>query len=406
MTSTLESVRRSVSGPFVGLLWLTALIAGATAFGLGHPAAIAITAAALATAGVATACWRGSPVGDATRWVCTVALMAEVSLLVFAVEATTKQIDMHMAFFAALAIAAAWLCPVSILLGTVFVAVHHLVLNFAYPLAVFPGGSDFVRVVLHAVILLAQAGVLLWMIQRVIAAMAAADHATQAAQDALAAKTASDSERLSLTGKVDDTRRVVEDSILQTVGAIVSSAKAGDFSPRPQASADLGRLAPLVTGLAEVNELVDGATREFVEVLARLSRGDLTQGIATDYRGRFGELKDALNETVVASLRDGRHHPDDRRRRRLRRPRDQHRAPTTCRSRTEQQASSLEETAATTEELAASVKASAQSSRQAVELAERGHGRRRRRAAASCATPSRPWPASSRPRPRSPTSPA
>ncbi len=58
---------------------------------------------------------------------------------------------MHMAFFAALAVAAGWLCPMSIILGTVFVAVHHLALNFAYPLAVFPEGGDLARVVLHAV---------------------------------------------------------------------------------------------------------------------------------------------------------------------------------------------------------------------------------------------------------------
>ncbi|MFO1148811.1 MAG: hypothetical protein U1E62_10580 [Alsobacter sp.] len=287
MTDTLDSVRRGFSGPFVGLLWLTAMVASGTAWALGHHAALVITVAAVAAAGAATACWRMSPVGDTTRWVSTVVLMAEVALLVFAVEGTPKQIDMHMAFFAAMAIAAGWFCPVSILLGTIFVAVHHLMLNVVYPLAVFPDGSEFGRVALHAVIVLVEAGALLWIIQRVIGAMRAAEDATRVAQDALAAKTTSEAARASLTGKVDDTRREMEDRLLQTVGSIVSAAKDGDFSLRPEASADLGRLAPLVNGLAEVNQLVDGATREFVEVLGRLSQGDLTQGVATDYRGRL-----------------------------------------------------------------------------------------------------------------------
>ena len=42
-------------------------------------------------------------------------------------------------------------------------ALHHLVLSFIVPAAIFPGGADFGRVVLHAVILLMEAGVLLWL---------------------------------------------------------------------------------------------------------------------------------------------------------------------------------------------------------------------------------------------------
>ena len=38
---------------------------------------------------------------------------------------------------------------------------HHLVLNFVVPAAVYPGGTDFGRVVLHSVILIFQAGVLI-----------------------------------------------------------------------------------------------------------------------------------------------------------------------------------------------------------------------------------------------------
>src|SRR5262249_24069618 len=48
-----------------------------------------------------------------------------------------------------------------VLAGTVAVALHHLALNFVFPAAIYPGGTDLGRVVLHAVILLMEAGVLM-----------------------------------------------------------------------------------------------------------------------------------------------------------------------------------------------------------------------------------------------------
>ena len=66
------------------------------------------------------------------------------------------QIDMHMYFFAALACLVAYCDYRPILAGTVAVALHHLVLNFMLPAAIYPGGADFGRVVLHAVILLVE----------------------------------------------------------------------------------------------------------------------------------------------------------------------------------------------------------------------------------------------------------
>ncbi len=60
-------------------------------------------------------------------------LMIQTSLLVFAAAGTTYQMDIHMAYFAGLAIAAFWCCPTTILMSAAFVAVHHLVLNLVYP---------------------------------------------------------------------------------------------------------------------------------------------------------------------------------------------------------------------------------------------------------------------------------
>ncbi len=84
-------------------------------------------------------------------------------MFVFQLAGHRWQVDMHMYFFAALACLVAYCDYRPIIVGTVAVALHHLTLNFLLPAAVYPGGADFGRVVLHAVILLIEAGVLIWL---------------------------------------------------------------------------------------------------------------------------------------------------------------------------------------------------------------------------------------------------
>ncbi|MFA6967908.1 methyl-accepting chemotaxis protein, partial [Bosea sp. (in: a-proteobacteria)] len=158
------------------------------------------------------------------------------------------------------------------------------------------------------------------------------------------------------------------EAVVSDVGEVVAAAAAGDFSARLQIDHADAQMQKLVSGINEINTVVDGATREFSTALQAIASGDLTNRVDTAYRGRFGDLKDAINETVDRlsttmrtiqatsadvglAAREINMGADD------------------LSKRTEEQASSLEETAATTEELAASVKASAQASRQAASIA-------------------------------------
>ncbi len=158
-------------------------------------------------------------------------------------------------------------------------------------------------------------------------------------------------------------------SVVSDVGEVVAAAAAGDFSARLSIDHGDEQMQRLVAGINEINAVVDSATTEFVAVLQALAGGDLTHQVPTAYRGRFAELKEAINETVSRlsstvrtiqttatdvglAAREINTGADD------------------LSKRTEEQASSLEETAATTEELAASVKASAQAARDAAAIAE------------------------------------
>jgi methyl-accepting chemotaxis protein len=157
--------------------------------------------------------------------------------------------------------------------------------------------------------------------------------------------------------------------LLGEVANIVADAREGNFSGKAQVGGMEGPLKELVEGINEINAVVDGATTEFAEILQGIAGGDLTSRVETAYRGRFADLKGAINETVdrlsdtVATIqttsadvglaaREINMGADD------------------LSKRTEEQASSLEETAATTEELAASVKASAQASKDAARIAD------------------------------------
>jgi methyl-accepting chemotaxis protein len=368
-SSTLGTVRQSVSPIMLGAVWATAVIAGVSAFAAGHPLYGIIAGFGLALAAVASLAARADATGDWTRWLTSMALSATVALLVLAVQGTGLQTDMHMAFFAALALTAAWACPMSIVLAAAVVAVHHLVLNFVYPQAVFPDGASLAKVAVHAVILIAEAGALIWVTGILTRAMAAADEANAVATEHSSENETLDVQRLRLQAELDQTRERTEAALLHTIGGVITAARQGDFSQRAERSAELGRLGELVDGVNAMNAMVDAATGEFADALGALSRGDLTHTVTTAYSGRFGALKDAFNDTVerladtvstiqhttvdvAASARQINSGADDLSRR------------------TEEQASSLEQTAATTEELAASVKASAQSSRQAVELSE------------------------------------
>jgi methyl-accepting chemotaxis protein len=157
--------------------------------------------------------------------------------------------------------------------------------------------------------------------------------------------------------------------LLSEVSTIVASARNGDFSGHADTGDMQGPLKELVEGINEINAVVDSATTEFAGALQAIAGGDLTSRVETGYRGRFADLKAAINETVdrlsqtVATIqvtaadvglaaREINMGADD------------------LSKRTEEQASSLEETAATTEELAASVKASAQGSKDAARIAD------------------------------------
>lgn len=85
------------------------------------------------------------------------------ALIVYALSGHGWQMDGHMYFFVALA-GLTVLCDVrAILFASALIAVHHLVLQYAAPAWVFSGAGDLGRVLFHALAVVLQAAVLVYL---------------------------------------------------------------------------------------------------------------------------------------------------------------------------------------------------------------------------------------------------
>ena len=117
-------------------------------------------------------------------------------MLVYQFAGHRWQVDMHMYFFAALAFLVAYCDYRPIVAGTAAVALHHLTLNFVLPAAIYPGGADLGRVVLHAVILLIEAGILIWLSHTLSHLFETAARKTAEAETASAAEARASADRM------------------------------------------------------------------------------------------------------------------------------------------------------------------------------------------------------------------
>ena len=288
------------------------------------PVALGIAAVAVAILG-GLALKAGGTFGRALSGV---ALMAQVSLLVAAVDGHAWQIDMHMAYFAALALLVIYCDWTVIAAAAATVAIHHLGLSYLLPQAVFPGSSNLGRVIIHAAILVVEAGALLAVTSSVNNMFAIADSARAKAETAV-------DEARAANGLAEEARRSEETTR-------VKHAQEGALSERERAD----------------------AVASIAEGLAQLAKGDLTtrlkghfaqayEVLRTDFNAAAERVQDAMKaiasttSAVSAGADEIANASDDLSRR------------------TEQQAASLEETAAALDEITATVRRTASGAKEA-----------------------------------------
>jgi methyl-accepting chemotaxis protein len=209
-----------------GMAVANAVVLGGWGAAHGHYA-IATFALGLAAAPVALAIRRLS--GPAARQVLGVIFPLYAALALALAATTGWQVDMHMLFFAYLAMLAILADWRVILTAAAVTAAHHLSLNFVASHLVFDGGPDLLRVLFHAVVVVIETAALVVLCLR-IEALVTGLASSQRQQAALEAATAAQ-QREQLEH---------QEAVIATLSEGLAKLASGDLAWRMDASAQLG----------------------------------------------------------------------------------------------------------------------------------------------------------------------
>ncbi len=246
----------------------------------------------------------------AGRVTLAVALMVQVSLGVAALEGHAWQVDLHMYYFAMLATLVAYSDWRVIIAATLTVAVQHLGLNFLASALIYPGGGSLGRVMIHAVILLIEAGVLMMICEtlrrmvfelsdRIAASEAVATEARQANQAAETARNAEDALRRQAAHKEAE-ERDARDQAIQLIGSALTRLANRDLTHRISE-----RLPDAYQALKEdfnaAMDQLEGVIRAVSHSTQTIHSGTKEISIASDDLSRRTESQAAsLEETAAA----------------------------------------------------------------------------------------------------------
>ncbi|NRG17492.1 hypothetical protein HPQ64_07315 [Rhizobiales bacterium] len=219
----IEAIRARFAPFIIALLWLNTAIMAAAIFLFPNPNSTIVLVLSLALAIGGTALWAVQKSSWLTRQFTAVVAMGQVMLLVLDFAGTPYQIDVHMYFFATLAILAGWLDWRAILSASAVTIVQHLLLNTLYASAIFPEGANILRVLAHAAVVFLETGALVWMLETLRASMCKAEREQMAATDAKHAAEQSQERVESLTRQSDEDRRRAIAEISERFEAKVAS---------------------------------------------------------------------------------------------------------------------------------------------------------------------------------------
>lgn len=168
MIAELDTLRNRFGRFLLLLLWAHVPILGMVAW-LNDASVSWSVGAGTALAATYHVMWWRHGIAPATRYLSAIALMAEPALLLFLLHGHAWQMDMHMYFFAMLALTIAWCDKRAIIVAASAVALHHLLLLYLLPFAVFPGEGNLGRVLFHASIVAFQTVTLMWLSDMLVA---------------------------------------------------------------------------------------------------------------------------------------------------------------------------------------------------------------------------------------------
>ncbi|MBY0611569.1 MAG: hypothetical protein K2P80_05250 [Beijerinckiaceae bacterium] len=308
--SSQETLRQRFSYIAIGVAWALALLSAAICVALSSAPLAVSAVVALAPSMALTVLWRSRPTAMATQIASAAVLVSSVALLVGLLDGHPWQIDMHMAFFAVLAILSGWCAWEPLVAGAGIIALHHLILSVAMTGAVFPDANAAIaRVLMHAAIVIVQTSVLLWVVWTLNRALERGDRQTEAALQAGA-------ERLAIErqahASLSNDRRGVLDTLIErfqgSVAEVLAEVDANAAKTRSTAvalSSETAAAEALTAKVASSADEISSNTRRVADAIDALVTGvgEISRQ-TSDSTGKITAMAEAAEKTeaVVASL--------------------------------------------------------------------------------------------------------
>ena len=252
-----------------------------------------------------------------TRLAMGSAVAAYPMILLYQWSGQPFMVDIHMTFFAALAMLAAMADWRPVILAAGLTAVHHLLANFLAPDVVWTGGPAFIRVLFHAVVVIAETAALVMLCEQVARRI---QHQAEIREQA---------ERIEAEAAAERSRTAAEqNAVISAVAARLEAMAQGDLAlrisePFPpayealrrsfnEAAADLDQLLgrvtaaarQIATGSSEIRSASDDlARRTEAQASAIAANSEATTSLATGIRATAARAE-AVNRTTAEAQAD------------------------------------------------------------------------------------------------------
>jgi methyl-accepting chemotaxis protein len=251
--NAVDVLRRTFSSALLVIIWIHLPLVVLAGMVVGLPIIGPAVAVGL-LAGAMTVSWLQNRIGLETQLVSAVVLAGLPAVLVYQFAGHPWQLDLHMYFFALLAVLSAWCDWRPILLGAAVIAVHHLALNVLLPHLVFPGGvGSLPRVVLHAVVVVAETAVLVWLAEALRVGFARAAAATEEAKAALM--------RIEAASDTSDTEHHVQTERREALSQTAASFEAQAGSALATLNASAGDLVRVVASMRSASSTTESGAK-------------------------------------------------------------------------------------------------------------------------------------------------
>lgn len=281
----IDHIRAKAQTFLIIYLWLHIPLIGIVSAWLDGIWLGAVLSATVVAAG-ATFMWWTKRESAISRLTTSIAFMVIVMMLVNVSRFGTTQIDTHLYFMAALAMLVVLVDWRAIALAAGAVAIHHLALNILLPDMLWPGGTDYLRVVLHAVIVVVETAALIYGTMQMENAMSNAEEAVTRANAAEAATLSlsqqrAEDDRRAQTER-DEGRKRLSDDFQTMIGGLVSTLGARSSQMEEAAQSMAGnatRTSELAATVADETQLAStsvnsmaGAVESLTDTVDEISR--------------------------------------------------------------------------------------------------------------------------------------